>query len=142
MRVRVEKVDVFGWKKSQEIFREHKILIVKEEGNTSQVWQAYYQWVEKSDKHYLRHNLHMVWKALGASINQYHLIKLVANAQMKLKKKEWVKSFIHVNIHPKFWLPFNEQTRKIENNGVLELGKQFLKEKGLYYTMPAFWRHM
>ena len=35
---------------SKEIFIEHKILIVKEEGNTSQVYQSYDQWFEKADK--------------------------------------------------------------------------------------------
>ena len=138
----VRSLDVFGSHVNvhieQEIFIEHKIIIVKEEGDTSEVCQAYDQWVAKLDKRYSRHNLHMVRKALGSSMNQYHIIKLVANTQLKVTKKEWVNSFICVNMHPKFWLPF----KKLEDNRVLELGKNFLKEKGLYDAMPAFCRCM
>ena len=80
----VWSLDRFGYHVNfyiaQNIFREHRILIFKEEGNTSQVFQAYDQWVVKVDKSYSRHNLHMVWKGLGAYMNQYHLIKLVINA--------------------------------------------------------------
>ena len=84
----------------------------------------------------------MVRKTLGASMNQYHLIKLVPNAQLKVTKKDWFNSFIRVNMHLKFRLPFNEWIMKLEDNGVLESGKKFLKEKGRYDSMPAFWRFM
>ena len=72
-------------------------------------------------------NLHVVLKALESSMNQYHLIKLVVNAQLKVTKKEWINSFIRVNMHPQFWLTFGECIKKLEDNGVLESGKQFFK---------------
>ena len=55
-------------------------------------------------------------KALGAYMNQYHLIKLVANTHLKVMKKEWFNSFSSVNMHTKFLLPFNEWIKKLEDN--------------------------
>ena len=45
-------------------------------------------------------------------------------------------------MNPKFKLPFNEWIKKLEDNGFLESGKQFLKEKVVYYAMPALCRGM
>ena len=75
-------------------------------------------------------------------MNQYHIIKLAANSQLMVTKKWWVNSFICMDIYPKFRLPFNEWIKKLEDNRVLEPGRQFLKEKGLYDAMPAFCRCM
>ena len=72
---------------AQEIFIEHKIIIVKEEGDTSQACQAYDQWVAKLDKRYSSQNIHMVRKALTASMKQYYIMELVANAQLKVTKR-------------------------------------------------------
>ena len=67
----------------------------------------------------------MFWKALGSSMNQYHIIKLVANTQLRVTKKELVNSFIRVNMHSKFWLAFDKWIKKLKYNVFLELGKQF-----------------
>ena len=59
------------------MFTDHYILIVKEKGDTSQVWQAYENEVVKSDKNHHRDFLNGIWCDMPC-IDQWKLI-LVAN---------------------------------------------------------------
>ena len=59
------------------VFADHKILIVKEEGDTSHVCQAYDKDVAKEDKRHHRSLLHRIWLDIDM-VNQWTLV-LVAN---------------------------------------------------------------
>ena len=129
---------------AHKIFEAYKIMVVKEEGDTSQVNQAYDQLTAKEDKRLLNCNLIQVKKTLKDHMSQWHLIKIAANAQMKIKTSVWKNSFIRVNMHPKFRMEFNAWIHKLEEKGIMESGKLFYNnfDCGMYDAMPAFWRRM
>jgi hypothetical protein len=57
---------------AQDIFSHSKILVIKEEGDTSHVNQAYAQSVAKQDKLLMQQNLELARKSLGKTrIDQY-----------------------------------------------------------------------
>jgi hypothetical protein len=127
--------------KAQEIFSQHKILVIKEEGDTSHVNQAYDQQVAKADKRMMRHNLELVRSKLGGNkLDQWVLIQLAAHAQAQVDRKCWVQSHNNVNTNPKTRIPFNEWIKKLDKKGVLLSGEQFFKTRtSLYDAMPACW---
>jgi len=125
------------------LFLQHRILILKEEGDTSQLNQAYDQHTAKEDKRRMNDNMLSLRKGLGTQLSQWHLIKIAADAQVKIKKNTWINSFIKVNLHPKFRMPFVDWIKKLEADGVMASGKQFYgDETYLYDAMPAFWKRM
>lgn len=82
-------------------FAEHKIKIIKEEGDSSQVNQAYDQVVAKQDKTHMRHHLELVRRKLGSrKIDQWTLISLAIEAQLKVTHQDWIRSHKRVNTHP------------------------------------------
>lgn len=126
-----------------EVFAEHKILVVKEESNSSHVNQAYDQFVAKEDKRLIRmaidavriHNKSLV-------LNQQYLIGILLHALQKVRRATWGKSFIKVNLHPDHRIPFVQWLRKIDSH--LETGERFFKNDsdGLYEAMPALWKNL
>ena len=56
---------------AQDIFSELKIMVIKEKGNTSHVYQAYDQQVENHDKTHMRAAINMLNTVLGQSIYQW-----------------------------------------------------------------------
>jgi len=76
---------------TQKIFSDHKIMVLKEEGDSSHVNQAYDQTVARQDKAHMRHNIQLVRRPLGnKKIDQWTLISIVINAQLKVKKEDWI----------------------------------------------------
>jgi len=126
------------------IFTEYKILITKEEGDSSQVNQAYDQLVARADKRHLNCSLIKIKKTLKSKMTQWHLIKIAANAQMKVSRETWVKSFIKVNCHPKFRISFADWLDRLRDKGILQSGDSFYDDNifGLFDAMPAFWKRM
>jgi hypothetical protein len=127
--------------KAQEIFSQHKILVIKEEGDTSHVNQAYDQQVAKADKKMMRENLAFVRSKLGGNkLDQWVLIQLAAHAQAKVDRDCWVQSHNSVNTNPKTRVPFNEWIKRLDKKGVLLSGEHFFKTRtSLYDAMPACW---
>jgi len=130
--------------RAQEIFSEHKILVIKEEGDTSQVNQAYDQQVAKADKAKMRQNLELVRRQLGGNkLDQWVLIQLAANAQAKVERQCWIQSHNNVNTNPKTRIPFADWIKKLDKKGVLLSGEQFfVKRTSLYDAMPACWQRL
>ena len=60
--------------KTLEVFTEYKIVVCKEEGDTSQVNQPYDQSVAKSYKFMIRKLLHAVRGSLHVVLGQYQLM--------------------------------------------------------------------
>ena len=87
--------------KALEVFAKNKILIVKEEGDTSQVSQAYDQEVAKEDKRWARELLDSYKFAVKDTVSQWDLI-IIANAAFNevTKGGSWRRSFISVNMCP------------------------------------------
>ena len=90
----------FNVQRSHEIFAAHKILVMKEEVDTSHVNQAYDQRVAKTDKMYMRSALQAVAPTVGRSMNQWILITIANDAQICIKKEVWIDSLKKVNMHP------------------------------------------
>ncbi len=80
-----------------EIFTKCKILVIKEEGDISQVLQAYDQFMANSDKNFTRGLLDEYRYHTKGVINQFQLILTINAALNSLDCHSWVKSFICVN---------------------------------------------
>ena len=128
---------------SLQVFNEYKILVIKEEGDTSQVSQAYDQIVAKQDKRWVRQFLDAVKLVRRDVISQWTLIAIV-NAGINEVEKDndaWRKSFIRVNMCPSKRVPFEEWVKKHEL--IVKAADRFFKERGgLFDAMPACWQHM
>jgi hypothetical protein len=127
---------------SHEIFSAHKILVIKEEGDTSHVNQAYDQQVAKDDKTLMRAAINAVAPKLGINMNQWYLITCAIYAQNRIKKESWIDSFKKVNMHPQTRVPFNDWIKKLDDRGFLSADKFFEKRTSLYDAMPACWKRL
>jgi hypothetical protein len=85
---------------AQEAFFQRKIMILKEEGDTSHVNEAYDQSVAKNDKAGMRANLDLICPHIGVRLDQCYLITIAIEALKKIKPAAWVESFKKVNLHP------------------------------------------
>jgi hypothetical protein len=82
-------------------FHVNKILVIKEEGDTSQVCQAYNQIVAKEDKRCARYILEMIKLYKKTVINECELIAIINEALNKVAEtKAWQTSFVRVNFCP------------------------------------------
>lgn len=125
-----------------EIFSEYKILVIKEEGDTSQVSQAYDQQVAKQDKKLTRELLDTIKTFKKRVIDQFQLILIVNQGITEVEKGDaWRKSFIRVNMCPSERVPFKVWLKKNEVN-VESADKFFQNRTSLMDAMPAVWNHM
>ena len=111
----------------QDIFVQHKILIFKEEGDSSHIIQPYDQQVARRDKIEVRKICDQMRPVFGKTFSQWHLIAIAIEAQNKVPKEVWVQSFIRVNMHPKFRVSFKDWLDQLKERGVLSSAK-FFKE--------------
>ena len=128
--------------RTHEIFSRNKMLVIKEEGDTSQVNQAYDQQVAKDDKTHMRAAVDALSPALGMKMDQWYLIVIAIHAQNRIKKESWIDSFKKVNMHPHTRVPFNEWIKKLDERGFLSAEKFFEKRTTLYDAMPACWKRL
>jgi hypothetical protein len=77
-----------------DLLAKHKILAIKEEGDTSQVAQAYDQLVAKSDKKFTRALLDGYRFHAKGVINQFQLILIINAALNGTDPMSWFKSFV------------------------------------------------
>ena len=124
------------------VFHEHKIFIIKEEGDTSQVNQAYDQWVAKRDKSMMRDALNTVRGHLGCKMDQWYLIAVAVDALKKVGADPWIDSFKKVNMHPATRVSGEEWLKILDARGVLSAEKFFDKRTSLYDAMPAVWKKL
>ena len=120
-------------------FTDALIEVVKEEGDTSQVNQAYDQSVAKEDKKHISAALD---KARSIQVlNQETVVAACIYALNLVPAESWVSSFKKVNLHPHHRVDFTTWCKKIESK--LKTGEQFFKNRvGLWDAMPAFWKAM
>jgi hypothetical protein len=98
-----------------EIFAKYNILVIKEEGNSSHVCQAYNQLVVKQDKRVTTDLLEGFRFLKHGVINQFALV-LIANTAMNApgSAKAWRVSHIRVNMCPSQIEPFTDWLKKHE----------------------------
>jgi len=148
------------------VFADHKILIVKEEGDRSQVCQAYDNEVALSDKcnqrsllNGIRMDIAMVdqWtlivisnvvRTLCASCMLYDYLMCLTNfvyqitqALNKLRKQTWGDSHDSVNLRPSTRVSFEVFIERVK--AVVDGGDYFyLKRSGKFDSMPACWKNL
>ena len=76
-----------------EVFAKYKILVSKEEGDTSQVSQAYDQHVAKADKRWTREILDGYRFHSSVPVDQYSLMLIANQALNKVTPETWSNSF-------------------------------------------------
>lgn len=117
------------------------ILLIKEEGDTSQRSQAYDQAVAKADKAYLHQFLDLAHPKIGI-MSQWQVIAVCLMAFKKVKPDTWISSFRHVNLHPCFRRSFHDWCEEIKD--ALHMGENFFVDcsQGLFDAMPAVWKKL
>ena len=125
---------------AQVTYAEYKIFVVKEEGDTSHINQAYDQSVAKCNKKELRKAMHQIGRQL--KIDQWILISIAMVTQLNVAAEEWISSHKKVNMHPKHRIPFAAWMKELEDRGVLKQGENYKPRVGLWDAMPACWIHL
>lgn len=125
-----------------------KILSIKEEGDSSQVNQAYDKEAARSDKRQQRQSLAYIRVLKGSNnfVDQWSLVHTGVAAIRYTKENGiiWINSFIAVNLHPKFRLSFEDWCKKIEPHmQASDLFKLVTQDNVDEYTLlPAMWQAM
>ena len=142
-------IDGFGAHTSSadamQIYYDKKIVLVKEEGDSSHVCQAYDQKVAKDDKSSMRGSLAFLRK-LGSItkgvIDAWQLITVGLAAVRELESDSWVYSFKKVNLHPHHRVSFPEWCKQISH--FLQGGESFKEEQLVdsYALLPTWWHGM
>ena len=103
--------------KAQQIFRDNKILVVKENAHSSQVNQAFDQAPAKQGKSELRRWLPVVRDRpnLVKIVDQWVLLAVVMAGQNGGRGEAWTSGFRRVNLHPKFKAPIEVWLSKISD---------------------------
>jgi hypothetical protein len=83
-----------------EVFHTYQILLIKEEGDASQVSQAYDQMVAKTDKRLTRAIMDCYRHHVRKVISQFELILLINTTLNSADPMSWQNSFIRVNMCP------------------------------------------
>ena len=89
-----------------------KILVFKEEGDTSHVSQAYDQLVTKSDERFTMALLDGFRFHITKVMNQFELMLVINAALNDADPESWCTYFIRVNMCPSKRIPFLEWVNK------------------------------
>ena len=124
-----------------QIFADHKILIVKEEGDASDTNQAYDRHVAKQDKRVVREVLEATRQQVSI-VSQNMLLAAIIKSLSRVDQRVWEKSFIDVNLHPDHRTGFEDWARRIHDK--LEASARFLTPNSniLFNSTPAMWKKL
>lgn len=130
---------------AMEIYEKHNIILLKEEGDTSHVCQAYDQQVAKDDKRSMRNCLRYLREhnlLTRSVLDGWDLVHVGLAAVRELQPDSWISSFRRVNLHPHYRVGFKEWCVRIAH--FLEGGASFKDEDVLdrYSLLPSFWLGM
>ncbi len=128
--------------KSLELFAGHKILVIKEEGDTSQVSQAYKQLVARSHKKITRALLDGYRFHAKGVINQFQIILIINAALNGTDPMSWLKSFVQVNMCPLKHVVLFPTWVKNHKATVLAADRFFTNRSNLFDAMPALWQQL
>ena len=144
-------IDGFGAHTSSveamDIYANSKILLLKEEADSSHVCQSYDQKVAKDDKKSLRDSLGFL-RTVGnvtktsSSTDGWQLIHVGLAAIRQLDPNSWTHSFKKVNLHPHHRVSFPDWCTRIAH--FLQGGQSFKPEvlQDKYNLLPSFWHGM
>ena len=103
-----------------QVFADHKILVVKEEGDTSQVCQPYDKNVAREDKRHHRNFLNGI-RTQVHMVDQNTLVLVANSALNKVRPSQWRDSHDMCNLRPSTRKPFNEYIQSVKDVGKLFL---------------------
>ena len=127
-----------------------KILLLKEEADSSSYNQAYDKHAAKSDKRQQRIALKTMRSMKGKGknmIDQWDLV-LCGTQAVRYSHRHpevWIESFKSVNLHPRFQIPFSEWCKKLEPFMMAaDSFDLFTQSKDVdeYTLLPTFWQAM
>ena len=142
-------VDGFGPHVSSEtamqIYADHKIVLLKEEGDSSHVNQSYDQHVAKADKKSMRAALGYLRSSAKLNksvVDGWQLVHVGLSCVRELDADAWISSFKKVNLHPHHRVGFPAWCKRIEH--YLQGGESFKPEvvRDTYALLPSFWHGM
>ena len=124
------------------MFAKYNILVIKEEGDSSHLCQAYDQLVAKQDKRVTRNLLEGYRYSKHGVITQYELV-IIANTAMNAPNSAdaWRTSHIRVNMCPSQMIPFTDWLKKHEAS-VSAADRFFESRISLFDAMPAMWKNL
>ena len=121
-------------------------MIVKEEGDSSHICQAYDKFVARNDKQEMRHHLDTIRRTtnlIQSGMDQWTLIHVALAAVRLCTPETWVSSFKAVNLHPRFRVSFAEWCARIAPS--LQTGEAFHQPadpEHVFDLLPPFFRGM
>ena len=125
-----------------------RVMVAKEEGDSSQVNQPYDGEVAIQDKSMGRDLLSLLRTSTGITrgiVDQYGLVHVVLEIlSADGAGTAWERSAIRCNMHPNHRVPFDQWVESLIKRGVLQSGDNFKCEGEVnkYFLLPAFWRGM
>ena len=128
-----------------EIFHRYKVMLLKEEGDSSQVNQPFDRRVAKTGKVDMRWALGILRNSTNITkgvLTQWDLIHVGLAALRQCLPAAWISSFISCNLNPKHRKSFQEWVVKIKH--FLHSGQTFKCDTAVdkYALLPAFWHGM
>ena len=123
-----------------------KILLLKEEGDSSHVNQTYDQKVALDDKKSMRQSLSYLRqsnKLTKGTVDGWQLIHVALAAVRELSPDSWIHSFNKVNLNPKTRVPFQDWCVRISH--YIQGGESSFKPEVVrdpYTLLSAFWHGM
>jgi len=136
----------FGSPKALDVYYKNKILLVKEEGDTSHVCQIYDQLPAKQDKaecKFWLDKLRHIASLTKGVVDQWILIAIALQAVRAGTPDMWINSAKRVNLHPDFRRPFMIYMQEIAH--FLVAGQTFKMEtysNDIYPLLPPLWHSM
>ena len=131
--------------RSNQKLREKRMMMGKEEGDSSDTNQAYDRDAALSDKAGLREYLGFLRSATSVSrgvVDQWGLVHVMVQSILGCTEEIWETSFIKTNLHIKARVSFEEWLKRIEAH--LQAGATFkfetLKEK--FWLLSPLWHGM
>ena len=146
----LKMIDGFGAhtssEKAMEIYAKHKIVLLKEEADTSHACQMYDQKVAIDDKKSMRQSLAYLRqsnKLTKGTIDGWALIHVALAAVRELSPDSWIYSANKVNLKPSTRVPFGEWCARISH--YLQGGESSFKPevvRDAYTALSPFWHGM
>ena len=91
----------------------------------------------------MKRALQLVRRKLKSRIDQWSLIAIAIEAQLKVTKEDWISSHSRVNTQPSSRVSFDTFIKSLDARGLLLSGEKFFEKRtSLFDAMPAFWHKL
>ena len=131
-----------------ETYAKYKVLMIKEEGNTSHVIQIYDQYYANQYKAILKEDTSFLSSSIPETrgvLNYWCLVNVGLHYVKKLSRESWISSFNKFNLHPKHLVSLSRLCDSIKP--CLQGGYSFKQDTTLTIDdesdlQPSFWKVM